>query len=104
MTLIFKINIFRELHNLRFNTKYNTDGFVEVKNIKCIKGKYPEKLVELWNIYDEEKHSDNDCPSIFNDDQLYIILELGHGGQDLEAFVFNTAEEAHILFIQVFLF
>ncbi|XP_034192367.2 haspin isoform X1 [Osmia lignaria lignaria] len=94
------INIFRELHNLRFNTKYNSDGFVEVKNIKCIKGKYPEKLVELWNVYDEEKHSDNDCPSVFNDDQLYIVLELGHGGQDLEAFVFNTAEEAHILFIQ----
>lgn len=38
---------------------------------------------------------------MFNDDQLYIVLELGHGGQDLEAFVFNTAEEAHILFIQV---
>lgn len=100
----YNINIlinFRELHNLRFNARYNTDGFVEVKNIKCIKGKYPERLIELWNIYDEEKHSDNDCPSMFNDDQLYIVLELGHGGQDLEAFVFNTAEEAHILFLQV---
>lgn len=74
---------------------------MEVKNIKCIKGKYPERLIELWNIYDEEKHSDNDCPSMFNDEQLYIVLELGHGGQDLEAFVFNTAEEAYILFIQV---
>ncbi|KOX69838.1 Putative serine/threonine-protein kinase haspin like protein [Melipona quadrifasciata] len=83
-----------------FSDKYNTDGFVEVKNIKCIKGKYPERLIELWNIYDEDKHSDNDCPSMFNDEQLYIVLELGHGGQDLEAFVFNTAEEAHILFIQ----
>ena len=36
----YNINIlinFRELHNLRFNARYNTDGFVEVKNIKCIK-------------------------------------------------------------------
>ncbi|OAD62606.1 Putative serine/threonine-protein kinase haspin like protein [Eufriesea mexicana] len=98
--ILSEIVIAMELHSLRFNTNYNTDGFVEVKNIKCIKGKYPEKLLELWNIYDEEKHSDNDCPSIFNDDQLYIVLELAHGGQDLEAFVFNTAEEAHILFIQ----
>ncbi|CAD1468461.1 unnamed protein product, partial [Heterotrigona itama] len=98
--ILSEIVIAMELYNLRFNTGYNTDGFVEVKNIKCIKGKYPERLIELWNIYDEEKHSDNDCPSMFNDEQLYIILELGHGGQDLEAFVFNTAEEAHILFIQ----
>lgn len=75
-----------------------------MKNVKYIKGKYPEKLVELWNIYDEEKRSDNDCPSIFTDDQLYIALELGHGGQDLEAFVFHTAEEAYFLFIQVYFF
>ncbi|KAK9303159.1 hypothetical protein QLX08_005104 [Tetragonisca angustula] len=98
--ILSEIVIAMELYNLRFNTRYNTDGFVEVKNIKCIKGKYPERLIELWNIYDEEKHSDNDCPSMFNDEQLYIVLELGHGGQDLEAFVFNTAEEAYILFIQ----
>ncbi|XP_076620657.1 haspin [Colletes latitarsis] len=98
--ILSEIVIAMELHNLRFNKKYNTDGFVEVKNIKCLRGEYPKKLVELWNIYDEEKRSENDCPSMFNDNQLYIILELGHGGQDLEAFVFDTAEEAHILFIQ----
>ena len=98
--ILSEIVIALELHNLRFNANYTTDGFVEVKTVKCLRGKYPEKLVELWNIYDEEKHSDNDCPSMFNDDQLYIVLELGHGGQDLEAFVFNTAEEAHSLFVQ----
>ena len=98
--ILSEIVIALELHNLRFNASYNTDGFVEVKTVKCLKGKYPEKLVELWNVYDEEKHSDNDCPSMFNADQLYIVLELGHGGQDLEAFVFNTAEKAHILFVQ----
>ncbi|XP_043256120.1 uncharacterized protein LOC122399483 [Colletes gigas] len=98
--ILSEIVVAMELHNLRFNKKYNTDGFVEVKNIKCLRGEYPKKLVELWNIYDEEKRSENDCPSMFNDNQLYIILELGHGGQDLEAFVFDTAEEAYILFIQ----
>ncbi|KZC03891.1 Putative serine/threonine-protein kinase haspin like protein [Dufourea novaeangliae] len=98
--ILSEIVIAKELHNLRYNTKYNTDGFVEVKNIKCLKGKYPKTLVDLWNTYDEEKHSENDCPSMFNENQLYIILELGHSGQDLEAFVFPTAEEAHVLFIQ----
>ncbi|XP_076296863.1 haspin [Lasioglossum baleicum] len=98
--ILSEIVIATELHNLRFNTKYNTDGFVEVKNIKCLKGEYPKKLVDLWTIYDEEKHSENDCPSMFNENQLYIILELGHGGQDLEAFVFPSADEAYALFIQ----
>nr|XP_031838811.1 uncharacterized protein LOC116429706 isoform X1 [Nomia melanderi]XP_031838812.1 uncharacterized protein LOC116429706 isoform X1 [Nomia melanderi] len=98
--ILSEIVIAMELHNLRFNPKYNTDGFVEVENIKCLKGKYPKKLVDLWTIYDEEKHSENDCPSMFNENQLYIILELGHGGQDLEAFVFPTADEAYALFVQ----
>ncbi|RLU15410.1 hypothetical protein DMN91_012404 [Ooceraea biroi] len=78
-----------------------TGGFVEVKNIKCIIGTYPKKLVKLWNAYDEEKTSDNDCPSMFDKNQLYIALELGHGGEDLEAFVFQTADETCALFFQI---
>lgn len=38
---------------------------------------------------------------MFGDNQLYIALELGDGGQDLEAFVFQNASEAYISFIQV---
>jgi len=86
---------------LRLNDTYKTNGFVEVKNISCIIGKYPKKLIELWNIYDNDKTSDNDCPSMFSENQLYIALELSHGGEDLEAFVFQTAEEAYALFLQV---
>lgn len=96
-----KENIYRELDDLKLNSTYKTNGFVEVKSINCIIGKYPEKLIELWNIYDNDKTSDNDCPSMFGENQLYIVLELGHGGEDLEAFVFQTAEEAYALFLQV---
>ncbi|KAK0078944.1 hypothetical protein PV325_001915 [Microctonus aethiopoides] len=77
-----------------------TSGFIEVKNIRCLFGKYPQKLIEHWRTFDEEKKSDNDCPSMFDDNQLYIALELAHGGQDLEAFVFQNASEAYISFIQ----
>ncbi|XP_046833565.1 uncharacterized protein LOC124430680 isoform X2 [Vespa crabro] len=98
--ILSEIVIAKELHNLRFNKNHNTSGFVEVKSIKCIEGKYPEKMINLWKKYDEEKTSDNDCPSIFDEKQLYISLELGHGGQDLESFEFHTAVEAYALFIQ----
>lgn len=96
-----KENICRELDDLKLNVTHKTNGFIEVKNISCIKGKYPEKLIELWNIYDNDKTSDNDCPSMFSEDQLYIALELSHGGEDLEAFIFQSAEETYALFLQV---
>ncbi|KMQ96020.1 serine threonine-protein kinase haspin-like protein [Lasius niger] len=98
--ILSEIVIAKELDNLRLNTMYKTSGFVEVRSIKCIMGKYPEKLVELWNTYDDNKTSDNDCPSMFDESQLYIALELCDGGEDLEAFVFQTAEEACALFLQ----
>ncbi|KYN01582.1 Putative serine/threonine-protein kinase haspin like protein, partial [Cyphomyrmex costatus] len=98
--ILSEIVIAKELDNLKLNDIYKTNGFVEVKNISCIIGKYPEKLVKLWNIYDNDKTSDNDCPSMFDENQLYIALELNHGGEDLEAFVFQTAEEACALFLQ----
>ncbi|XP_044579006.1 uncharacterized protein LOC123261476 [Cotesia glomerata] len=98
--ILSEIIIAKELHDLRFNKTYQTNGFVEVKNIRCIKGKYPDKLLQLWDAYDEKKNSENDSPRMFTDDQLYIALELGNGGQDMEAFVFNNSAEAYITFVQ----
>lgn len=99
--ILSEIVIAKELHNLRYSETHKTSGFVEVKNIKCIKGQYPEEMINLWKIYDNEKTSDNDCPSILDENQLYIVFELGHGGQDLESFEFHTAFEAHTSFIQI---
>ncbi|XP_011309153.1 uncharacterized protein [Fopius arisanus] len=98
--ILSEIIIAKELHDLRVNKINRTDGFVEVKNIRCLRGRYPDKLVNLWEMYDEEKNSENDCPSMFKDDQLYIALELGDGGKDLEAFIFQNASEAFSSFIQ----
>ncbi|XP_074111357.1 haspin [Cotesia typhae] len=98
--ILSEIIIAKELHDLRFNKTYQTNSFVEVKNIRCIKGKYPDKLLQLWDAYDEKKNSENDSPRMFTDDQLYIALELGNGGQDMEAFVFNNSAEAYITFVQ----
>ncbi|EFN83070.1 Putative serine/threonine-protein kinase haspin-like protein, partial [Harpegnathos saltator] len=98
--ILSEIVIAEELHNMRLHSTYNTSAFVEVRNIRCIIGKYPGKLIKLWNIYDDDKTSDNDCPSMFEEHQLYIALELGYGGEDLEAFAFQTAEEAYAVFLQ----
>jgi hypothetical protein len=48
--------------------------------------------------------SENDSPTMFREDQLYIILVLANGGCDLEAHFFRTADQSDSVFIQVLLF
>lgn len=91
----------RELSDLRNNEENNTLGFNKVNRVRCVKGRYPDRLVELWELYDELKGSENDCPTLFDAGQLFIILELANGGKDLEAFKFTTAEQSYYLFFQV---
>lgn len=45
--------------------------------------------------------SDNDNPNILPNDQLFMILEMEDGGNDLENFVFNSAHQAVFAFLQV---
>lgn len=99
--IISEIIIASELSNLRTNPEFCTDGFNELLSVCCIQGKYPQHLLDLWNLYDEDGGSENDSPEIFTDDQLYIVLDLANGGQDLEAYRFNNAEQAYSLFVQV---
>lgn len=69
--------------------------------MKCVYGNYPSRLLDLWDLYDECKCSENDNPAILPSDQQYIVLELANAGQDLESYQFNNAEQAYALFIQV---
>ncbi|XP_066249106.1 serine/threonine-protein kinase haspin homolog [Euwallacea similis] len=90
-----------ELSDLRCNRINQTSSFIEVKNIRCVQGRYPEELLELWNLYKESRGSINDSPEIFTDNQLYLILETSYGGCDMESFIFDNAAQAFSLFLQV---
>lgn len=78
-----------------------TDIFNEVLAVRCVYGSYTSRLLDLWELYDECKGSENDNPAILPSDQQYIVLELANAGQDLESYQFNSAEQAHALFLQV---
>ncbi|KAJ0183107.1 hypothetical protein K1T71_001083 [Dendrolimus kikuchii] len=86
-----------DLHDL----ENATDVFNEVLAVRCVYGSYPSRLLDLWELYDECKGSENDNPAILPVDQQYIVLELANAGQDLESYQFNNAEQAHALFLQV---
>lgn len=66
-----------------------------------MQGKYPKHLIDLWDLYDEARGSENDRPDLFTGVQLYVVLELANAGQDLEAYQFLNAEQAFSIFNQV---
>ncbi len=99
--ILQEVIISQELSTLRQGNENKSAGFVEVLNIRLVEGRYPAHLLELWKDYDMRRESDNDCPDVFRDDQLYVVFELANGGTDLEAHVFKNAEESFSAFKQV---
>ena len=57
-------------------------GFVEVRNCTVFQGNYPDKLLNLWDAFEDEKGSENTRPDFLPRDQLYIALEFNNGGQE----------------------
>nr|CAD7405841.1 unnamed protein product [Timema poppensis] len=98
--ILSEIVITIELSNLRCSQYNTTSAFTEVLRCLCVQGRYPHRLIELWNIYAENKGTENDSPEMFAEDQLFIILELTHGGTDLEAYHFQSAEQAFSVYQQ----
>ncbi|XP_018784167.1 PREDICTED: putative serine/threonine-protein kinase haspin homolog [Bactrocera latifrons] len=94
-----------ELANLRtdVNSANFTCGFVNVRKVTCIKGQYPQHFIKLWEIFDKDKGSENDHPDIFDDTQIYIVLELEFCGRDLESFQFQNAEQTYGALLQIVL-
>jgi serine/threonine-protein kinase haspin len=101
--ILQEIVISMELSSMRHGLDFATDGFVNVKRVTCVRGAYPEHLIDEWELFRDNRAegSDNDHPEVFAYDQHYIVFELCNGGKDLEAFVFNNAEEAQSVFLQV---
>ncbi|KAK3590073.1 hypothetical protein CHS0354_041116 [Potamilus streckersoni] len=96
-----EIVISKELSQLRCREKNSTHNFCQVNSVACVKGRYPDHLLEQWDIYNEERQSENDRPDIFTDDQLYIMFEFADGGKDLESFKFENFLEAKSILVQV---
>lgn len=100
--ILSEIVIATELSNLRNGRgQFMTDGFVELLQVRCVQGRYPEQLIELWELYQENCGTENDHPGIFDEDQLFIVFELANVGQDLEAFQLQNALQAYSAFLQV---
>lgn len=93
-----------ELSDLRNGLDFSTSGFVEVKCIRCVRGRYPDHLIRHWEEYAKKKISENDHPKMFPDDQIFIVIELANAGVDMEAFKFVNSMQALSAFKQASVF
>uniref|UniRef100_A0A914WCI4 non-specific serine/threonine protein kinase n=1 Tax=Plectus sambesii TaxID=2011161 RepID=A0A914WCI4_9BILA len=99
-----EILIANELSEMRGSDgEHSTPNFVQVVSVRVVCGAYPVSLIASWNTYAENKRSENDCPDMFKDNQLFVVFEFGDGGEDLESFKFKTVDEARSVFLQVLL-
>lgn len=96
-----EVLIATKLSNLRYQRANQTHAFIQVKSVRCVQGPYPEKLLDLWNVYKETKGSDNDSPEMFDEGQRLMVLETSYGGCDMEAFGFLDASQSYSMFLQV---
>uniref|UniRef100_A0A182MXJ7 non-specific serine/threonine protein kinase n=1 Tax=Anopheles dirus TaxID=7168 RepID=A0A182MXJ7_9DIPT len=102
--ILSEVIISSQLSNLRQrNVQFCTDAFVELRSVSCIVGRYPPRLVELWDEYNSKHGSENDSPIDFPNEQLYIVFETAFGGSDLDGFRFRNALQAFSVFAQVVL-
>ncbi|XP_048221917.1 serine/threonine-protein kinase haspin [Perognathus longimembris pacificus] len=79
-----EIIISKELSLLSDETCNRTEGFIGLNSVHCVQGSYPPLLLKAWDHYNSTKGSQNDRPDIFEENQLFIVLEFEFGGMDLE--------------------
>ncbi|XP_034713945.1 serine/threonine-protein kinase haspin isoform X1 [Etheostoma cragini] len=82
--ILHEIIISKELSSLKEKLQNKTHGFIGLNDLHCVQGCYPPDFLNAWDIFDQQKGSENDRPDFFEKDQLFIILEFEFGGVDLE--------------------
>lgn len=63
--------------------------------------RYPARLVTLWEEFAKTKKSYNDHPSMFEEDQIFIILELKNGGNDSGDIKYRSPNQTYAMILQV---
>lgn len=94
LEILPEIIIAEELSNLRNGRDFKTSGFVQLLRVRYVRGCYPEHLIDQWELYSDNRGTENDDPEVFGPDQLFIVLEQENAGIDLEAFKFRNSAQS----------
>lgn len=81
-------DVLRELEVTKLMSEMRV-GFVEFRGAFVVRGTYPERLLDAWDEFEDEKGSESIRPDDLAEEQLYAIILLSNGGTDLEHFEFD---------------
>lgn len=76
-------------------------NYIDMVRAMTTRGEFPQKLVQEWDKFDQQRHSENEDPRTYTKDQLYIVFFLANGGQDFENYSFDSAVETLSVFAQL---
>ncbi|XP_056662898.1 serine/threonine-protein kinase haspin [Monodelphis domestica] len=82
--ILAEIIISKELSLLAEEPLHRTEGFIALYASRCVRGSYPDLLLQAWDAFHRLRGSDNERPDFFGNEQLYVVLEFEFGGVDLE--------------------
>lgn len=86
---------------LIMNTMADLDGYVEFKEAHIIEGRPPKALIEAFDAFASEKETFFPKPSSYQKGQLFLALELGDAGTDVEHFEIKTTAQLWDIFLGV---
>lgn len=78
-----------------------TKNFMQLDRVALCQGKFPDFLIDAWDEYDFRKDSDNDRPSVFPEEQLYILYSAENSGVQLGSYVYHSFDEVISILQQV---
>ncbi|KAI5740622.1 hypothetical protein M8J76_005597 [Diaphorina citri] len=96
-----EIMVTKETSDLQYRTENSTPCFTELLKCSCVRGRYPDRLVTLWEEFAKTKKSYNDHPRMFEEDQIFIILELKNGGNDSGDIKYRSPNQTYAMILQV---
>lgn len=99
--LLPELVIFNTFNQLSEGQRNRTPNFIRWIHSSCLRGSFPQELLNEWDAYDEKKQSENLDPRKYTKDSLHLVVVTNNGGVDLESFKLNSAEQALSIFLQV---
>lgn len=88
-------DVHREMSIMK--TLAHLDGFVKLQGMHIVRGEYPTELLDAWDDFREAypKRNENSRPA-YNVDQLYALLLMDDGGEELEQANLTWVEAAGV--------
>ncbi|GFS36755.1 hypothetical protein NPIL_705111 [Nephila pilipes] len=100
-SILSEVKVSQCLSELRNNKNNKTKNYSKLKSVRIVKGEYPAEMLVAWEKFSIARTTYNSKPDIFDNQQLFAIIELEYGGKDMTYFMLRNAVEAESVLKQI---